>query len=143
VVVKALDWRGAQVVKEVEAAAVDALQEFGLRLETAAKSELYKGHGVLTGTLRRSIHTGSPDYNWGADDEAPSESTSSRGGQEPDVKRGGGRLAIETGSGLEYAMAVHQGHGSFGGYHFMTNAFDRIKDQFVKILVRKVKGRLK
>ena len=137
-----LTWRGPQIEREEEAAAAEALQEFGLRLETEAKKELYKGHGVVTGTARRSIHTASPDHNWAGDDVAPDSGTPERGGQTPDVGKKGSVLSIETGSGLEYAMALHQGHGSFAGYRFIMGPFDRIKGKFDDILAKKSKARL-
>jgi len=131
------------VVEELNRAAADALVEFGLRLETEAKKELQPGHGVVTGTLRRSIHTSGPSYNWEADNVEPGEGTPDRGGGRITPEREGNALVIETGSGMEYAMAVHQGHGSFEGYHFLTGPFDRIKDSFARILERKAKARMK
>lgn len=131
------------MVEELNQAASDALIEFGLRLETEAKKELRTGHGVVTGTLRRSIHTSGPSYNWEADNVAPGEGTPDRGGGRITPEREGNTLAIETGSGMEYAMAVHQGHGTFEGYHFLTLAFERIKDLFPGILERKAKARMK
>lgn len=138
-----LDWRGPQLLREMEKASEEALVEFGLRLETAAKSQLRKGHGVVTGTLRRSIHMASPDYDFAGDNVPPAAGTPERGGREARVGREADKIAIETGSGLEYAMAVHQGHGTFDGYHFITGPFEQLKGKFDGILARKAKAHLK
>jgi len=122
-----LKWKGKQVEDEVVERLSAALVDIGLDVEGEAKKELTKGHGVLTGTLRRSIHTASPGYNWGSDNVTPSESSPERGGGEATPAKKENRLTIEVGSGMEYAMAVHQGHGSFGGYHFITNAIVKVK----------------
>ncbi len=53
-----MTWKGPEVRAAIEAAAVDALEEIDLRIETRAKQELYPGHGKLTGTLQRSIQAG-------------------------------------------------------------------------------------
>ena len=50
-----LDWRGPAVESEIEQRATRALTEIDLRIEAASKTELYPGHGVVTGMLRRSI----------------------------------------------------------------------------------------
>lgn len=50
-----LTWNGKQVTAQIAQALVDALTEIDLRIETAAKSELYPGHGKRTGTLQRGI----------------------------------------------------------------------------------------
>lgn len=124
-----LRWNGDAVFKDVEAAASATLQRFGLRHEGEAKKELRKGHGVLTGTLRRSIHTETPSYVWISDNVPPSESSPDRGGDAPKPEKKRDVLWITTGSGLVYALAVHQGHHDFGGYHYMTLSFDKLNGQ--------------
>lgn len=52
----ALDWNG-QLADQVAQRLVPALDEIDLRIETGAKKELYPGHGKITGTLQRSIHS--------------------------------------------------------------------------------------
>lgn len=51
-----LKWNGRKVTQQISQALVGALTEIDLRIETAAKAELYPGHGKLTGTLQRGIH---------------------------------------------------------------------------------------
>lgn len=128
-----LKWRGDQVFKDVADAGEKALQTFDLRVEAGAKKELYKGHGVITGTARRSIHAANPGYHWGSDDVEPGGSTPERGGQKPDIERRGLMLWGAVGSGLVYALALHQGHGSFGGYHYITKPFEQLRRQNVII----------
>lgn len=104
-----LDWYGDKISKAAVLIAVDALTEFGARVETSAKSQLKPGRGVVTGTYRRSIHYASPHYNFGGDDMKPSPSTPERSGT------GGGAeqtstnvVSITVGSGLKYARRVEQ-----------------------------------
>lgn len=50
-----LTWRGPELLAKARAGAVKGLTEVDQRTEAAAKAELYPGHGLLTGTLRRGI----------------------------------------------------------------------------------------
>ncbi len=50
-----LHWRGPEVEAAVTANIVAGLDGINLRIETAAKAELYPGHGKRTGTLQRAI----------------------------------------------------------------------------------------
>lgn len=129
-----LVWRGDQVVKDAEAALSKGLTEIGLQVEGEAKKELFKGHGVLTGTLRRSIHIATPGYDWAGDNAKPSASSPELGGMEAVPAKQNGRLTVQVGSGMEYALPVHQGHGSFSGYHFLTKAVEKVKPRMLDIL---------
>src|SRR5512134_865803 len=122
-----LKWKGPAAEEQAIRRLSNALGDIGLDIEGEAKKQLYKGHGVLTGTLRRSIHSAGPGYNWPADDVEPNETTPERGGQNVTPEQTGRRLVIAVGSGLVYALAVHQGHGSFEGYHYLTNAVEKVK----------------
>ena len=122
-----LNWKGKQVEDQATRRLSNALVDIGLDIEGEAKKELHKGHGVLTGTLRRSIHSAEVDYNWQGDDVAPSEGSPERGGQPAMPKLEARRLMITVGSGLGYALPVHQGHHSFGGYHYITNAVEKVR----------------
>lgn len=135
-----LNWKGKQVGAEVEKALTLALVEIGLRIEGEAKKELYKGHGVLTGTLRRSIHTAEPEYSFGGDNVEPGPGTPELGGREAMPGNVDGRLMIAVGSGLVYALPVHQGHGGFDGYHFITNAIEKVKPMVGDIVKKHAKG---
>lgn len=127
-------WRGKEVAQEVAQKMAQALGEFGLRAEAHAKKELRKGHGVRTGTLRRSIHTAQPGYNWGADNVAPSTGSTERGGQAVEGRVENGRITVQLGSGLVYALAVHQGHHSFEGYHYLTNGIEKARPELPAVL---------
>ena len=106
-----------------------ALGKFALRVEGYSKHELRRGHGVLTGTLRRSIHVAQPGYNWGADDLEPKAGTPELGGQMVEALINGRKVTIQVGSGLRYALPVHGGHHSFEGYHFLTIGLDKAKPE--------------
>jgi hypothetical protein len=134
-----LTWKGDAVEAAVTQRLSDALAEIGLRIEGEAKQELVKGHGVLTGTLRRSIHATAPTYNFPADNVKPAADTPERGNKKPEPELKGSVLWIAVGSGLVYAMPVHQGHGSFGGYHFLTNALDKVKPKAMDIIRKHLK----
>jgi hypothetical protein len=134
-----LNWKGDEVRLNAIKGVSGAMTEFGLRCETAAKRRLQPGHGVITGTLRRSVHTATPGYNWRADNVKPLKSAPERGGQEAFPALKNGNLTLELGSGLEYAMAVHQGHGSFEGYHYMTEAVVEQKPKLPAILEKHAK----
>uniref|UniRef100_A0A6H1ZEQ8 Tail protein n=2 Tax=viral metagenome TaxID=1070528 RepID=A0A6H1ZEQ8_9ZZZZ len=120
----------------VQTNVAEALGEFGLRVEGHAKRELQKGHGVLTGTLRRSIHTAGPDYSWSGDDVEPSPSAPERGGVLAKAVKTAVGLVVQVGSGLRYALAVHQGHGSFKGYHYLRKGLNKAKKELPEVLKR-------
>ena len=133
----ALHWFGDNVKRTTLGKAANILSEFGLRAETSAKQELQPGHGVISGTLRRSIHTAAPGYSWAGDNIfARSAGAPERGGQEVEPQVRGNKLTLELGSGMEYAMAVHQGHGSFEGYHYLRNGVDKTIPKMQDIIKR-------
>lgn len=117
-----------------------AVGEIGLRIEAEAKRELQPGHGVLTGTLRRSIHAADPGYDFAGDDVAPSDSSPERGGQDVAGVPDGDKIVVVVGSGLVYALAVHQGHGSFEGYHYLTNALEKVRPKAPAIVRKHLAG---
>lgn len=130
------NWNDEEVIKLSQEQLEAVLVEFGLVVEGESKKELEKGHGVLTGTLRRSIHAASGDFNFGTDDVEPSESSPERGNKEISAKRDGNRFVVAVGSGLKYAMRIHQGWGRFGGYHYITNGLEKAKGQRDAIIGR-------
>lgn len=127
-------WRGKEVTEQVKQNVARAFGEFGLRAEGYAKKELVKGHGVETGTLRRSIHTAQPGYDWQGDDVEPGAGSVERGGRMTDGLVQGEKVSLEFGSGLTYALAVHQGHHSFAGYHYLSNGLDKARPELPQIL---------
>jgi len=132
-----LNWKGDEVLRTTKENAAKIIAEFALTVEGESKKELRKGHGVLTGTLRRSIHTALPGYDWGGDDVEPSAGAPERGGGEalPDASSSD-QLTVEVGSGLDYAMAVHQGHHNFSGYHYLTIGLKKAKEKMQSIIAR-------
>ena len=134
-----MNWRGAEVVKATSEQAIEIMSDVGLAAEGNSKRELTKGHGVLTGHLRRSVHVAQPGYAWAND----AGGTGERGGSRVRAERRGSKLVVELGSGLEYAMAIHQGwsnggglRGSFSGYHYLINGVDKTRPQVPTIIVR-------
>lgn len=130
-----LIWKGDEVLRTTQENAAKIISEFALTVEGKAKKELRKGHGVLTGTLRRSIHTALPGYDWGGDDVEPSAGAIERGG-EAVMPEAGNQITVEVGSGLVYAMAVHQGHHNFTGYHYLTNGLKKAEGKLPSIIAR-------
>ena len=103
-----LTWKGAEARGRVVKAVIAGLNEFHLGVETQAKGILFfPGGGVLTGTLRRSIHAAAPTYSYGADDVAPTSSSPERGGTGGMPQEQGGKVSGSIGSGLSYAMPIH------------------------------------
>lgn len=112
-----LKWMGNQVRSDVIAAIIDGVTEFGLTHETEAKRELTPGHGLLTGTLRRSIHAAGPDYPFAGDDVKPKQGSPDRSGQGMDIKEKNGRVAVTVGSGMIYARKIEELYGYISGSH--------------------------
>lgn len=133
-----LNWNGEEVFKIVSKNGEAIMSEIGLVAEGESKKELRKGHGVVTSTLRRSIHSATPGYNWSAD-----AAGSELGGKGASPARKNGKLVVELGSGLVYALAIHQGwapgdglRGSFAGYHYLTNGVNKTRAQVPGIVMR-------
>jgi len=132
-----LDWRGDEVKKIAKENGAAIISEFALTAEGEAKRELRRGHGVETGTLRRSIHVVLPGYDWGGDDVEAAAGSPERGGDAPLPT--GDKLTVELGSGLNYAMAVHQRlkpHGGFTGYHYLTIGVKKAREKLDSIIAK-------
>jgi len=54
-VAKLLDWRGAQVLSAVKEATKAAMNETTMKAVEAAHTQLYPGHGFITGLLHGSL----------------------------------------------------------------------------------------
>ncbi len=50
-----LTWRGPEILAKARAGAIAGLTELDLRVQASAQAELYPGHGLLTGALRRGV----------------------------------------------------------------------------------------
>lgn len=145
-----LDWRGVELDRKMQAGLGAGLTEIGLRIEGKAKARLKPseqiddewveggGHGKRTGTLQRSIHNAQLGYDWGGDDVEPGGSTPERGGQGVEPTEEGDILWLEVGSGLEYAMAVHENHYDPEVVLFIQQAADDITPQVPAIIKRNV-----
>ena len=128
-----LNWKGDELKRTMQVNGAKIISEFGLTVEAEAKKELRRGHGVETGTLRRSIHTALSGYDWGGDDVEPSQGAPERGGTAA-MPEQSNQLTVQVGSGLVYAMAVHQGHHNFSGYHYLTNGLTKAKNRLASII---------
>ncbi len=136
-----LDWRGDELKRTSQENGAKIISEFALTVEGEAKKELRRGHGVLTGTLRRSIHTVLPGYDWSGDDV---DNGKERGGVQVTPDPNDEKITVQVGSGLVYAMAIHQGwplgykkmKGSFVGYHFITNGQKKAKAILPSIIAK-------
>lgn len=133
---KNFKWKGKQAGEAFLREVVEpGMGLIGLAVEGESKKELRKGHGVESGTLRRSIHTALPGYTWASDDVEPAPGTPERG-----KKRVNG-LVVSVGSGLNYALPVHQGHGSFAGYHYILNGAEKVRGKMaLDLLMKAAKG---
>jgi hypothetical protein len=120
-----LEWKGAQTRAQVVEAIKSGLGEFGLKHETEAKRELQPGHGVLTGTLRRSIHSAADSYDFAGDDVPPTTSSPDRGGNEVIPQESGGRVVVVVGSGMIYARKMEE------LYAYMQNSHNRVLPELI------------
>lgn len=135
-----LRWNGKQLLKNLESGLGDGLVEFDHQVAEAAKAQLWPGHGVITRTLKRSLHAASPDYNWRGDNVKPSNKAPERGRKPFKVKKIGNKIMGVIGSGMIYAMAIHQGFKSFAGYHYITIGLQKKLPDVPRIFQRSVKG---
>ncbi|CAK0773855.1 conserved hypothetical protein [Gammaproteobacteria bacterium] len=149
-----LEWNGDLVMQATEEQLMEIMPEFALIAEGEAKKELTKtggtakiryvggkkktifSHGKVTGTLQRSIHAASPDYSFGADNVEPSSGSPERGRKTIKAQKTEEGICVLLGSGLSYAMKIHQGWGSFKGYHYLTNGVESAKKKLPAIIER-------
>ena len=105
-----LRWNGKQVTAQISQALVEALTEIDLRIETAAKAELYPGHGKLIGTLQRGIH-----------------------GEK--ARREGNRVRGSVGvRGVKYALPVHR------RYKYLTKGLEKVRPLAMGIIQKHTKN---
>jgi hypothetical protein len=104
-----LRWNGKQVTQQISQALVEALTEIDLRIETAAKAELYPGHGKRTGFLQRGIHG------------APARLEGSR------VR---GSVGVK---GVKYALPVHR------RYKYITKGLETVRPLALEIIRKHIK----
>lgn len=130
-----LEWKGAQFRGQVVDAIAAGLTEFGIRHESEAKRQLVPGQGVLTGTLRRSIHAAGPSYNFAADDVAPAPGTPERAGTGGEAEEIGGSVVISVGSGMSYARKIEE------LYYYLTDSFWIVEPQLLPTLEKHARER--
>lgn len=129
-----LNWLGQVVFQDAMRILSDAWGQVGLAVEGNAKKELYKGRGVITGTLRRSIHTAKPGYAWPGDNVEPANDTPERGGKSVKADANASEVRLEVGSGMVYAAYIEFGLGNFEGYRYLGNGLDKTKPRIPDIL---------
>ena len=138
-----LNWLGDQVEGDALKTLAAGWTQVGLAVEGEAKKNLWKGHGVITGTLRRSIHIAEPGYNWGGDNVEPSATSPERGGKPAEPQKKNGKLSLEVGTGLEYALYIEVGgdveegalgNNPFMGYLYLRSALAKVKPKIPEIL---------
>lgn len=148
-----LKWNG-QLERELENKLGAALTQFGLRVEARAKRKLRPsergtkrrgsggrfvagdwvkggGHGKRTGTLQRSIHVAGPNHSFRNDSGA-------QGGQDVKPEKQGQVLMIAVGSGLDYALVVHQNHYDPEVFHFITKSVEEEAPNFPNLVKAEV-----
>ena len=123
-----LNWKDKEVAGQCEGVGSLFLEQFGLAVEGSAKEQLYWGHGMRTGTLRRSIHSAAPGYNWPGDNLKPSEESPERGGQAVSPGKVGEKLVLQVGSGMIYADVIER------LYHYMETGLRINLDHVPRIL---------
>ena len=67
---------------------------------------------------------------------APSDAAPERGGQATQAGKKNGRLTLEIGSGLEYAMVVHQDHYNPEVNGFLIQAAEAVAGEVPAIIER-------
>lgn len=122
-----LDWHGKEVQKRTRLRAAKVLLRVGFSIIELTQRQLYKGHGLVTGTLRRSYHVGLPDYTSGAAEKAAEGGQSAVTVVQVSPEELMKDLKLLVGSWLNYARAVDQGKGTFEGYNQLFNALDGTK----------------
>jgi hypothetical protein len=128
-----LVWKGPAVRQKVVTAVISGLQEFALTHETEAKSELQPRRGVVTGTLRRSIHAANPEYSYQKDHVLSSPSTPERGRGTPQLAERGGKVAVVVGSGMRYARRIEN------RYSYMMRSYGRMLPRLEPIIRKHAK----
>jgi hypothetical protein len=106
-----LTWKGDALLAKARRGAVRGLTEADQRIEAAAKAELYPGHGVLTGALRRGI----------VGEEA----------QEVSATLVRGRVAVK---GIRYARVIER------RYRYLRNGFEKERPRLGQVITRAIKA---
>lgn len=105
-----LTWNGPAILAKARAGAVAGLTEVDQRIEGEAKAELYPGHGLLTGALRRGI----------VGEEAQAVSAT--------LVRG--RVAVK---GIPYARVIERRYG------YLKNGWRKVRPRAAGIVTARIK----
>ncbi len=109
-----ISWRGDQVVKEVTNKVRQAWSEIGQAVASEAQKQLYPGHGVVSGELRSSIRaTATVEKN--------------------------GRLTLQVGSPLPYALYIEIGGHNFNGYRYLRIGLAKVTPRILEFIKRHTK----
>lgn len=128
-------WLGDEVRAQAVGVLVSSLDEFGGRWETAAKGSVRPGRGVVTGTYRRSLHSGPPNYNYANDNVRPSHSSPERGsGGGGGAEAEGDSILMLLGSGMVYARKLEE------RYNVVVGAYEKTAGQMPGIVAKKAKA---
>jgi hypothetical protein len=130
-----VQWTGDQVREQVVGALRDSLVEFGLYHEGLAKGQLRKGRGVVTGTLRRSVHAAGSAYNFGRDNVPTSAGSPERGGAGLTVEEKNKKLSVVVGSGMRYARRIDV------LYAYLTGTYPPAQAQLFTIILKHAAAR--
>ena len=130
-----LTWLGDEERRRIIQGLAASVQEMHLQAEANAKRQLYPGHGLLTGTLRRSIHAARPNYSWGGDDVPPTANAPERGGRGGGPRLMSGKIVGAVGTGMRYSRRIEQLYG------FMSQGYRQAAAKLDGILARHLGGR--
>ena len=121
--------------QQIAAAITSGLTEYGLKHETAAKTLLFPGHGKVTGTLQRSIHAASPNYDYTADNVKASNSSPERSGTGGEaMKINKYMIRVSVGSGLNYAERIEN------LYNYLTKSQELTLPQLEPTIQKHIKA---
>ncbi len=124
------EWHGPEIQKKMQRATGRAVIAIGENVATEAKMIAH----VVTGTLRRSIHTAPRGYLGSGDEGAAQSANLSNVGMEG-VSYEGAAALIEVGSWLSYACVEEVGRG----HQFITPAVELVRTRAHSIFQQAVR----
>lgn len=96
-----------------------------LLVMNSAKVKLYKGHGLITGNLRGSIHIGTKGTGLGED-------YSTDGTDIGGMVKEADSVRVDVGTNVEYAPHVEYGTPKMGAIPYLRPAIDENRDKVAK-----------
>lgn len=128
-----LSWKGKEVGDALVPKIAAGLGDVALEIEGNAKKELKAGHGLITGTLRRSIHAAEPGYPFHTENVKPGPLTPERGGMSVSGIKVGNAISVLVGSGMIYARKIEN------LYAYMLKGFHNALPRVPEIMGRRLK----